>query len=202
MMIMVSGPAKKYHGRKHMGWLLNPRAGASIQTIVQSGMLWACDNDCFKQLHRAAYLRMLCRVAGQPRLQWVVVPDVVADARATLARFRLWLPVLRYYGIPAAFVAQDGQEDLPVPWGDIACLFMGGSTQWKLSPHAARLIQEAHDRGKWVHVGRVSTLGRISHFDSLPVDSIDTTAVSRAPKHLRWMLERLDYQQRGFLHAA
>jgi hypothetical protein len=98
MMIMVSGPAKKYHGRKHMGWLLNPRAGASIQTIVQSGMLWACDNDCFKQLHRAAYLRMLCRVAGQPRLQWVVVPDVVADARATLARFRLWLPVLRYYG--------------------------------------------------------------------------------------------------------
>jgi hypothetical protein len=185
-----------------MGWLLNPRAGASVQTIVQSGMPWACDNDCFKQLHRRAYLRMLRRVSGQPCLQWVAAPDVVADARATIARFRLWAPVLRYYDVPIAFVAQDGQEALPVPWDAIRCLFIGGSTAWKLSPHAARLIEEAAARNKWVHVGRVSTLNRIRHFDMLPVTSIDTTAVSRAPKHLRWMLDRLNYQQRGFLHAA
>lgn len=202
MKLFVSGPSKKYHGRDHLGWLLNPRAGASIRTIVHSGMPWACDNDCFKQLHRRKYIRMLKRVAGQPRMLWVAVPDVVADAEKTIARFWLWLPVLNYYGLPAAFVAQDGQEGLPVPWDNTACLFIGGSTQWKLSHHAATLIREAHARGKWVHVGRVSTLGRISHFDSLPVDSIDTTAVSRAPKHLRWMLERLEYKQEGFKHAA
>jgi hypothetical protein len=126
----------------------------------------------------------------------------VADARATLVRFALWLPVLRYYRLPVAFVAQDGQEELAVPWREIACLFIGGSTAWKLGPHAVRLIHEAAERGLWVHVGRVSTPKRIAHFDSLPVTSIDTTAVSRAPrKHLRWMLERLAWRQDGFLHA-
>lgn len=201
-MLMVSGPPKREHGHPRMGWLLNPRAGASVRTIVQSGMLWACDNDCFKQLHRAAYLRMLRRVAGQPRLQWVVAPDVVADAGQTIARFRLWLPTLEYYRLPVAFVAQDGQEGMPVPWQSIACLFIGGSTQWKLSQHAAALIREAHAHGKWVHVGRVSTNDRISHFDTLPVDSIDTTAASKSTRERRKILQRLAYQQKGFKHAA
>jgi hypothetical protein len=199
---MVSGPPKREHGQARMGWLLNPRAGASIRTIVQSGMLWACDNDCFKQLHRSAYLKMLRRVSDQPRLQWVVAPDVVGDAEKTIARFRLWLPTLRYYRLPVAFVAQDGQEDLPVPWNEIACLFIGGSTEWKLSPMAAALIREAHARGKWVHVGRVSTDNRIGHFDTLPVDSIDTTAASKSTRERRKILQRIEYRQEGFKHAA
>lgn len=202
MRLFVSGPAKKYQSNPHLGWLLNPRAGASIETVVRSGLPWACDNDCFKTLNRPLYLRMLRRVAGQPGLRWVVAPDVVADADATLRRFSLWRPVLDCYRIPIAFVAQNGQESRPVPWDAIVCLFIGGDTAWKLSDHAARLICEAHTRGKWVHVGRVSTLGRVNHFDSLPVDSIDSTAFSRAPKHLRWMLQRLEYQQRSFKHAA
>jgi len=80
---------------------------------------------------------------------------------------------------PIAFVAQDGQERLPVPWEHFEALFVGGSTQWKLGPHAAALIREAKRHDKWVHVGRVNTLRRIEWFKALEVDSIDGSGFAR-----------------------
>lgn len=80
-----------------------------------------------------------------------------------------------------------------MPWGAIRCLFIGGSTEWKEGPHAARLMQEAHARGKWVHVGRVNTLRRYWWLSSLPVDSIDGTCFSKWPdKFIPWMLRRFE----------
>ena len=113
---------------------------------------------------------------------FVSCPDVVADARATLRLFEQWRPALQYLWAtvneddvdpgrpvhqPIALVAQDGQERLPVPWEHLQALFVGGSTQWKLGPHAAALIREAKRRDKWVHVGRVNTLRRIAWFKAL-----------------------------------
>lgn len=196
MILLVSGATasrRRYLGHPRLGWLRTPRNGNSVAGIVASGVQWACDNDCFQRLNRTAYLTMLRQVSDQPRLLWVATPDVVADAAATLTRFRLWAPALRYRKVPIAFVAQDGQEHLPVPWDRIACLFIGGSTKWKLGSQAERLIYEAHDRGKWVHVGRVNTLKRMWWFSSLPVDSIDGTCFSKWPdKFIPWMLRRLD----------
>jgi hypothetical protein len=195
MILLVSGAtvsAGRYIGHPHVGWLRTPRNGNAIPAIVASGVRWACDNDCFLRLSRGKYLRMLRIVSGQPRLLWVACPDIVADAAATIARFRLWRPILDYYALPIAFVAQDGQEDRAVPWDAIRCLFIGGSTVWKEGRHAARLMREAHDRGKWVHVGRVNTLRRYWLLSSLPVDSIDGTCFSKWPdKYIPWMLRRL-----------
>lgn len=194
MILLVSGATlsgRRYLGHPDFGWLKTPANGNAIATITESRVLWACDNDCFKRLNRPKYLRMLRAVSGQPRLLWVACPDVVADARATLLRFALWQPSLSYRDVPIAFVAQDGQESLPVPWDAIRCLFIGGSTAWKEGPHAAALIHAAHDRGKWVHVGRVNTLRRYWLFSSLPVDSIDGTCFSKWPdKYIPWMLRR------------
>jgi hypothetical protein len=198
MMLLVSGAPTHYWQHPRVGILRTPRNGNSMATIVASGKPWACDNDCFQRLDRVAYLRMVRKVAAvdRARLLWVAAPDVVADAPATRTRFRLWAPVLHYYDLPVAFVAQDGQEALPVPWNDIACLFIGGSTRWKLGPHARRLIAEAKQHGKWVHVGRVNTLRRMWLFSSTGVDSIDGTAFSKLPdKFIPWMLRRLPAQQ-------
>lgn len=196
MLLLVSGASasgRRYLDHPRFGWLKTPANGNSIQTILDAGVPWACDNDCFIRLKREKYLRMLRAVAGQPRLLWVTAPDVVADADATLARFRIWRPVLDYYQLPIAFVAQDGQEDRPVPWGAIRCLFIGGSTEWKEGSHAARLMREARARGKWVHVGRVNTLRRYWWLSSLPVDSIDGTCFSKWPdKFIPWMLRRFE----------
>ena len=201
MILLVSGASasqRRYLGHPHMGWLKTPSNRNSVQSIVEAGVPWACDNDCFVRLKRRQYIRMLHHVAhsDRRRLLFVTAPDVVADACATLARFRLWAPVLHYLGLPIGFVAQDGQEHLPLPWDRIRCLFIGGSTAWKLGPHAKQLICEAHMRGKWVHVGRINTLKRMWRFSSLPVDSFDGTCFSKWPdKFIPWMLRKLSARQ-------
>lgn len=196
MILLVSGATvsgRRYVCHPRFGWLKTPANRNAIASIVSSGVPWACDNDCFIRLSRRRYLGMLRNISAQPRLLWVACPDVVADAGATLLRFKLWRPTLDHYGLPIAFVAQDGQEDRAVPWDAIRCLFVGGSTAWKEGKHAARLIHEAHDRGKWVHVGRVNTLRRYWLLSGLPVDSIDGTCFSRWPdKYIPWMLRRFD----------
>lgn len=147
-----------------------------------------------------AYLAMLKKIAQIPRdrLLWVVAPDVVADAQATLLRFQLWQSALTYLQLPIAFVAQDGQEDLPVPWDVIHCLFIGGSTAWKEGIHAARLVREAQRHGKWVHMGRVNTLRRARLASALDVDSIDGSSLSRfSNKYVPWMVRNIEAKQHG-----
>lgn len=126
---------------------------------------------------------------------WVAAPDIVADARATLHRWRRWRPFLRRLGLRAAYVAQDGSETYPPPWGELDALFIGGSTAWKEGPHAARLMAEARRRGAWVHVGRVNTVRRLRLIDPL-ADSFDGTQFSRFSRTYlpRW-LEILQYRQ-------
>lgn len=181
----------KQHLLLYLGHLLNPRSYNSMEYLFATGLPVAADNDCFQGLNRAQYVRMLRRLKGKSVL-WVTAPDVVADAAQTLTRWRIWYPVLRYYGLPTAYVAQDGSEVLAPPWDELDCLFIGGSTEWKLGPYAADLIREAHKCGKWVHVGRVNTLKRMWLLSSLPVDSIDGTCFSRFPdKYIPWMARRL-----------
>lgn len=86
---------------------------------------------------------------------------VWADARATIARSLPVLPDIRALGYRAAFVAQDGLEDLDVPWRDFDVLFIGGSTAWKLSDAAASVVAEAKRQGKGTHMGRVNSLKRL-----------------------------------------
>ena len=199
MILLVSGAtcsARRYLGHARFGWLKTPANHNAIGSITAANVPWACDNDCFVQLNRRAYLRMLRAASLQPRLLWVACPDVVGDSEQTMARFRLWRPTLDYFQLPIAFVAQDGQHIADVPWAAIRCLFIGGTTAWKLGSDAEALIAEAHARGKWVHVGRVNTLTRYWRFSSLPVDSIDGTCFSKWPdKYIPWMLRHFESVQ-------
>ena len=78
-------------------------------------------------------------------------------------------------------MAQDGLEVLPVPWESFDVLFIGGSTEWKLGPHARALIAEAKARGKWVHMGRVNSRRRFLYADLLGCDSVDGTYLVFGP---------------------
>jgi hypothetical protein len=113
------------------------------------------------------------------------VPDVVGSARRTLEVFRHWKTKLADW--PLAYVCQDGQENLPLPWNDIAAIFIGGSTDWKMGTHAAACVKAAKAIGKWVHAGRVNTPGRYEYFEKLGADSIDGTGLSR----YSWMREAI-----------
>jgi hypothetical protein len=69
----------------------------------------------------------------------------------------------------------------------IKAIFIGGSTDWKLSQHAVAIIKAAKALGKWAHVGRVNTPARFEYFEKLGADSIDGTGLSR----YSWMRERI-----------
>lgn len=141
---------------------------------------YAADNSAFCGFDEAKYRRMLDRIAASgKRPIFVTVPDVVCDPVETLRLFDAWAPTLEGLDLPAAFVAQDGCENLPIPWGRFSSLFIGGSTEWKLGEAAAELCIEAKRRGLWVHVGRVNTMRRLRIAWAMRADSFDGSKWSR-----------------------
>lgn len=163
-----------------VGQLLTPLTRYRLRDPARP---WAIDNGAFANFDGAAFLSLLAREDHhRERCLFVTVPDVVASARRTLEVFDHWKPRLR--GWKLALACQDGQEHLPIPWDDIAAVFIGGSTNWKASPHATQIIKAAKAIGKWAHVGRVNHAQRYEHFEKLGADSIDGTGLARY-SHMR-----------------
>lgn len=160
------------------------------------GAWWAGDNAVYGKGwpgEQAWWAWVRQRVQVEPeRCLFVVAPDVVADAAATLARSRPWLHRVRALGVPVAFVIQDGAEAPGmVPWGEFDVLFIGGSTDWKLGPEAAALVREALARGLRVHMGRVNSARRYAYAQLLGCHTCDGTYVAfgpdeNLPKVIRW----------------
>jgi hypothetical protein len=115
------------------------------------------------------------------RCLFATAPDVVADAAATLELSAPMLPRIAKLGYRPALVAQDGLEDLAVPWAEFDALFIGGTTAWKVGDAAAALAIEAKRRGKWVHMGRVNSLRRMRYAESIGCDSADGTLLRFDP---------------------
>lgn len=80
--------------RELCGLLVTPRMLWGIDEALSLGATWAADNDCFQRLDKPAFVRMLKKIAAYPNCKFVSAPDVVANAEATLLRFRLWQPVI------------------------------------------------------------------------------------------------------------
>ena len=162
---------------------------------LPSGVRYCCDNGVFgAYLGDAKWWEWLSSRPDKDRCEFAVAPDVVGDSAATLARSRPWLPRIRSLGIPAAFVAQDGQENLPVPWGEFDVLFIGGTTEFKLGVGARALIGEAVVRGIPVHMGRVNSRKRLAYAFTAGCASVDGTYLKfgpdlNLPKLLRWIDE-------------
>lgn len=151
-----------------------------------AGIAWCADNGCYGSGwpgYEAWYAWLTRNAADAPTCLFATAPDVVANAWATEARSRPWLPRVRDLGDPVAYVAQDGMEysswDL---WDEIDCLFIGGSTEWKLSPEAATLARCAASYGKWVHLGRCNSFKRYAYaWDECHADSVDGTYLTFGP---------------------
>jgi hypothetical protein len=149
---------------------------------IPAGVPFIADNGCFGAGYPGddSWWRW---VGGLPAAgcRFVVAPDVVADAAATLERSGPWLGRIRSAGRRVALVAQDGLTPAGTPWAAIDALFVGGSTEWKLGPPARELITEARRRGVWVHIGRVNTARRYAYALAVGADSVDGTFLAFGP---------------------
>ncbi len=200
MKLLVSGcteTVRDWHAKRptRIGALLTPQSGNDPPTDMD----WAADNGCFGGLDRVKWLRFLAKIHTALRAPlWVCCPDVVADMGATWELFSRWQPILADLGLPVALVLQDGLErfkwraQLPSRWDLIAAVFVGGSTEFKLSRFARETCEQAKSRGKLVHVGRVNTERRIHQIAAWGcVDTIDGSGFSkwgkRIPSGIRWI---------------
>lgn len=155
---------------------------------------WAIDNGAFSGFDRKSFLSLLDReFERRESCLFVALPDVVGSAIRTLECFAHWRPIIPK-GYKVALVAQDGQESLPIPWVEIDAVFIGGSTQWKISQHAEKIIRCAQVMGRWTHVGRVNDPARFEHFEQIGVDSIDGTGLARY-SHMREAIAKRDHQK-------
>lgn len=183
------------------------------RNIRHPGITWCADNGCFGKGYPgdAGWLEWLGQQEEDAETcLFATAPDVVGDATATLERSLPWLPTIRQLGFPAALVAQNGQENLKVPWDELDVLFLGGSleclpcgwvwpaevkpergqrcllcgdlmTEWKLGAAARVLAAEATAQGKHVHMGRVNSGKRYRYAKSIGCHSVDGTYLTFGP---------------------
>lgn len=179
--------------------ILTPKQGNRLP----DGVAWCADNGCFGKGYPGddAWIAWLASFTDEQisRCAFAVAPDVVGDAGATTVRSAPWLSRIRALGYPAAYVAQNGLEALPVPWDDFDVLFIGGDTTWKLGRHARALVAEARRRGKPVHMGRVNSERRLRYAQAIGCDSADGTFLAFGPDQ---NLPRLKTWLRGVAHPS
>jgi hypothetical protein len=181
-----------------IGCIVTPKQGQ-----VPDDVRMIADNGCFGKGYPGDqnWIRWLASLPLD-RVQFATAPDVVGDAEATLKRSLPWMEPIRSLGVPAALVAQDGLETMTVPWDEFDALFIGGSTSWKLGPHAAALITQARERGKWVHMGRVNSRRRFRVAWLSGCDSADGTYLTYGPDKnlpilIGWLRESQQLQLEG-----
>ena len=184
MIIMLDTPQDMNTCAEEMGCaveqLFTPLTRRNAQ---QPEQMFAMDNGAFARFEPSGFLTMLAKHESRKSLcRFVAVPDVVGCARRTVECFWHWHWQLTEW--PMAFVCQDGQEHLEIPWDHCAAVFIGGSTEWKMGPHAAAIVKASKVVGKWCHVGRINTPGRLDYFEELGADSCDGTGLAQY-SHMR-----------------
>lgn len=194
-MIYLSG--KKIDCTDQIGVMLSFNAGKQSK---HGHNLFAADNGCFVQADKYSddgFLAWLDQLDREACL-FATAPDVVGDAVGTRKRAYRMLPRIRELGFKAAFVVQDGETVDQIRWDEMDAIFVGGSTEWKLSQAAADIVAEAKRKGKWVHMGRVNSYKRMRLAAAIGCDSVDGTMLAFAPDEnkarldnwLRWLNEQ------------
>jgi hypothetical protein len=182
-----------------LAMIITPKQGNRLP----AGVTWVADNGCGPGKHgigagfpgEDAYIGFLRRHADKAAdCLFACAPDVVGDAAATLARSRPMFARIRDAGYRVAYVLQDGQELVPVPWDEIDAVFIGGSTEFKLGEVARGLVAEAKARGLHVHMGRVNSRKRLRYAAEIGCDTADGTYLvfgpdKNLPKLLSWLGE-------------
>jgi len=130
---------------------------------IKNGLVWGADCGAYNgKLNIEKYLEGLEALKKYKNTcLFVTVPDVIGDAKETIKLYNETVNLFK--GFPVAFVAQDGQENHKIPPCD--CVFLGGTTAWKMSSHAIKIIKQAY--GKHIHIGRVKYRKRYRNFSGI-----------------------------------
>ena len=135
------------------------------------------------EFDHAAFVSMVERWGSGA--DWIALPDVVAGGLRSLAFSLDWLPWLSSFGVVLLLPVQDGIDPHHVAHllGPRVGIFLGGSTEWKLSTMGA-WGEVSKARGCHYHVARVNTADRIRRCQVAGAHSFDGTSVTLFSKTL------------------
>ena len=185
--------------------LLDNNIGLLLTHVSQRNLptddrwIWAADNACFSsKWESSSWLRWLEKKNNPQDALFATVPDSVADHKKTLEMWPQWLRRVTDLGFKPAFILQNGCIPDEVPWDECEAVFIGGSTEWKLGIEAEAIVREAKRRKKWIHMGRVNSLRRMTIAAHFGCDSVDGTYLAFAPDHnalrLVSMMKRIEVE--------
>jgi hypothetical protein len=165
--------------RTTSGWFLD--CGAFIDWRA------GCPFNVARWLRDLRYVAYRIEAGILPAPDFVVVPDIVGDGAASLARSMEmvdWVPPelpMRYLVVQEGMTSAQVAGALPHFGG----LFVGGaSMEWKLAT-APQWIALAHAHGHRCHIGRIGTIARLELARRLGADSVDSCQPL-------WNLDRLE----------
>ena len=171
-------------------------------TQYKSGCFnYILDNGCFSEFKEKTFTNMALKAKNDIFCDFIVLPDTVGDATLTFNQFYHWKKQLNLKSNKCGFVLQDGVSDNNFPsWDDFGCLFIGGSTDFKMSSLAYQYAKKAIEKGKHVHVGRVNTVDRIVKWFN-NCHSIDGSGISKydhmLEKAVHTLIECNKFQQKN-----
>jgi len=180
----ISNGSKRLEWFRRLGW---GRCFVARPVKPFDGEPWFFDNGAFRAFRAgesfptAAFKTRLAKaVSSGCQPSFAVIPDIVAGGLESLAFSRAWLDSGDLDPSWDWFLAvQDGMTIADVePFlssGDVAGLFVGGSTEFKAT--AGAWADLAHRYGCRCHYGRASGLGGLRAAIAAGCDSADSAAI-------------------------
>lgn len=141
------------------------------------GLPYVLDNGRFsvwskgREWCKKSYWKLLDRISSVPYPpEWILVPDVVMDCKATFEEWKRYHPILSKLGHPLALAVQDGMtlESVKTLYPSPQVIFVGGSTNWKW-----RTLEVWTRNFPRVHVGRINTLSLLWRVHRAGAESSD-----------------------------
>jgi hypothetical protein len=157
---------------------------------IKEGRHWIADNGCFSgSWDKHDWIIWLHKMLPYvDTCDFATLPDVMGDHKETLHRYAIHYHQVKEMGYKCAFVCQDGCEPKEIPSCD--AVFIGGSTEFKMSKEARDCMIEAKHRGIPVHIGRVNSAKRYAYFLLNGADSFDGTKYIYEPDAVTKEVER------------
>jgi hypothetical protein len=177
MMILCGQSNGEWHrwsatAPNRVGVLVSPQYHRKLK--MRKYMPYALDNGAWisfvkKEPYPVDQWREMLRWARMTGIKplWCLVPDVVADKKATLVNWYRYAPEAAEYGWPLAFAAQDGMTPSDVPEG-VSVVFIGGSDAFKY-----RCLPAFCAAFPRVHVGRVNEVDALQICKRMGCESAD-----------------------------
>lgn len=172
-MYLSGRTAEFFYNPDVFGCIFSYRQTGKQFVALENGCRWMLDNGAFSgKFVFQQWLKNMDRMMKyQHNCLGIICPDSVflnangqfvkGDWERTLENLNRYRDFIVDRGFPVSYVLQDDHPPHLIPYDLFDCLFVGGTTLWKLSYSVESIARVARRNKKYIHVGRVNSVKRM-----------------------------------------